>query len=157
MFTINDMPLLPGQNNGREIQTVTAEQLKEIGVSGSAFAMHVGDKLEFDSTNTPLVVSQPVRKDSQNLAYYVACKRNGNNSWIPVSTFTRRDANGQPIGEFQKQALNEPSFAEVYAKMLSGKTITAETTTQYQAPKFDTAGNRLEETVTRIAPVLKYA
>lgn len=158
-FSIENMPLLPGQNNGRSVETVDANALKSIGVSGSAFAMHVGDKISFEATDEPLVISQKVRaNDPQSpLAYYVACERNDKPSWIGISVFTRRDADGQPVGEFQKTALREPSFAAVYANLLAGKTITADTTSTYKASEFDTAGNRLNTTVERTIPVIKYA
>jgi len=157
-FNLTDMPLLPGQNNGRDVTTVSADALKSIGISGSAFAMHVGDTIAFEETNEPLVISQAVRaNDPQSpVAYYVACERNGKPSWIGISNFTRRDAVGQPIGEFQKNALKEASFAAIYDNLLSGKSITASETVTYKAADWDTAGNRLETTHDVTAPVIKY-
>lgn len=156
-FNLADMPLLPGQNNGREVNEVSTADLKSIGVSGSAFSLHVGDKIAFDA-GTPLVVSQAVRANDPKspLAYYVACERNGNPSWLGISVFTRRDATGQPVGEFQKTALREPSFEAIYNNLLAGKTITASKMKTYQATEWDAAGNRLDTTVERQAPVIEY-
>lgn len=157
-FNLNDMPLLPGQNSGRAVSEVPSDALKTIGISGSAFAMHVGDKIAFEETDSPLVISQPVRANDPDspLAYYVACERNGKPSWLGISNFTRRDAEGQPIGEFQKNALREASFAAIYDNMLSGKAITATETVVYKAADWDTAGNRLNTTHDITAPVIKY-
>lgn len=159
MFNLDSMPLLPGQTSGREVKTVNPEDLKGIGIQGGAFALHVNDVVEFENTDKPLVISQPVRNTPNSpLAYYVACTRNGKPSWLGIGIFTRRDANGKAIGEFQANALNYPSFQEVYNSMLAGKKITAKETATYQAAKFDTAGNRVEgETVSRTTPVIVYA
>lgn len=159
MFDIKSMPLLPGQNDGREVKTVNPENLNGIGIQGGAFALHVNDVIEFEDTDKPLVVSQPVRKTPNSpVAYYVGCTRNGKPSWLGIGIFTRRDAEGKAIGEFQSQALNCPSFKEVYATMLAGKKITAKETATYKAAKFDDAGNRVEgETISRNAPVIVYA
>lgn len=151
------MPLLPGANNGRQVVEVSADKLREIGVSGSAFSIHEGDQIKFDDVDTPLVVSQPIRKGSDTLAYYVACERNGNPSWVGIGVFTRRNVEGQPVGKFQEKALREPSFADIYKNLLKGKTITSVGTLTYQAAHFDAAGVRDEEkTDTRTCPNIEY-
>ena len=159
MFNLDAMPILPGQTSGREVKTVNPEDLKSIGIQSGAFAMHINDVVEFENTDKPLVISQPVRNTPNSpLAYYVACTRNGKPSWLGIGILTRRDVEGKPIGEFQANALNYPSFLDLYSSMLSGKKITAKDTVTYRAVKYDAAGNRVEgETIFRTAPVIVYA
>lgn len=121
MFTLNQMPLLPGQQN-RPVAQVAADNLKSIGVSGGAFALHVGDIIKFPDEE-PLVVSQKIRETEDSpVAYYVAVERNGKPSWLSVSTLTRRDGHNEPIDAIRKELSYLPSFAEVY-NSLRGKSI----------------------------------
>lgn len=122
MLEIKDMPLLPGQNSGREVKIVDIAKLNEVGVNGSAFALHKDDVIAFPA-GEPLVISQKVRNEANSpLAYYVGCIRNGKNSWLSTGILTRRDYTGAPIGEFQKKMCEKPSFKEIY-EYLAGKTI----------------------------------
>lgn len=156
MYQISDMPYLPGQRDGRPVVQVSAEQLNEVGANGSAFSFHVGDVVKFEETDTPLVVSQPVTKDSTRLQYLVACEKNGRKSWMGIGIFTRRDATGAPVGDFQEKALKEPSFKEVYAALLSGKTLTCKSLVDKQFAVFKD-GERTDELQTRKVPVIEYA
>lgn len=121
MFTLENMPLLPGQQQ-RPISEVSAGNLKTIGVQGGAFALHQGDVIKFPDEE-PLVVSQKIRDEANSpLAYYVAVDRNGKPSWLAIGALTRRDAHNEPLDEVRKELSYLPSFAEVY-NTLRGKSI----------------------------------
>ena len=121
MFTLDQMPLLPGQQS-RPVNAVDADNLKAIGVQGGAFALHEGDVIKFPDGN-PLVVSQKIREAADSpLAYYVAVERNGKPSWLSISTLTRRDGHNEPLDDVRKELSYLPSFAEVY-NAIRGKSI----------------------------------
>lgn len=158
MLTINDLPVIPGQNT-RPVTAVSAEQLKEVGQNNGIFAIRKDDKLTFDATDSPVVYSQPVRENDANSpkAYYVGCTRNGKPSWVGIGIFTRRDAHGQPLGKIQEDALRNANFAEVYKNVLSGKTIVCDSLVEKEMAAFDrTTGQRLAENRKSMVPHLKY-
>ena len=158
MISKDNLPILPGHANGRPATPVTdANELKGVGVSNTAFQIHVGDKITFDA-GEPYVVKQAIRANDPSApnAYYVACMRNGKESWAGIGLFTRRDADNKPIGEFQAQAVNEPNFLAVYDKYLAGKTITCDQLIEVKTPVFEN-GQRTEKTTTRMMPNIKYA
>jgi hypothetical protein len=116
------MPLLPGQNAGREVNPVDVNKLNEIGIQVGAFALHKDDVIKFPE-GQPLVVSQKVRNEANSpLAYYVGVERNGKPSWLGIGILTRRDHTGTPIGDFQKKMCEKASFKEIYEE-LAGKAI----------------------------------
>lgn len=157
MFTLDQMPLLPGQFNGREVSQVAASDLASVGANMGAFTMHLNDVIAFDATDAPLVVKQPINdKDDSPMQYFVACTRNGNPSWLTVGILSRRDADGKAIGEFQEKALLEPSFKEIYAHLLSGKTITCKSMVDKEFSVFKD-GVRTDARQTRKVPVIEYA
>ena len=122
MLELKNMPLLPGQNAGREVNPVDVNKLNEIGIQVGAFALHKGDIIKFPE-GQPLVVSQKVRNEANSpLAYYVGVERNGKPSWLGIGVLTRRDHTGTPIGEFQKKMSEKASFKEIYEE-LAGKSI----------------------------------
>lgn len=158
-MNVKDYPLLPGATNGRPVTEVTdADDLKAVGVSNTAFAIHVGDKITFEKTENPLIVKQPVRANDATspIAYYVGCQRNDKPSWVGIGIFTRRDASNQPIGELQAKAVNEPNFLSVYANLLAGKAITCDKLIEVKTPVFKD-GQRTEDTQTRMMPNILYA
>lgn len=137
MFEIQNMPLLPGQNQGRVVNEVPAEDLAGIGVSRNAFGMNKGDVITFDNDEKPLVVSQKIRDDANSpLAYYVAVTRNGKPSWLSTSVFNRRDHEGKPVTKFQEKMLELGAFNEWYA-YLKGKTLVGGKVVTYQSAVFD--------------------
>lgn len=156
MQKLENMPLLPGATTGRPMTAVTdANDLKAVGVSNTAFGVHVGDKISFDA-GEPLVVKQPIRSEANApIAYYVGCNRNGKDSWVGIGIFTRRDAKNQPIGEIQAKAVNMPNFLEVYSELLAGKTITCDKLIEVETPVFKD-GVRTSETQKRMMPNILY-
>ena len=158
-MNVKDYPPLPGATTGRPMTEVTsAEDLKAVGVSGTAFAIHQGDKISFEATETPTVVKQPVRANdaSSPVAYYVGCIRNDKPSWVGIGIFTRRDTDNQPIGELQAKAVNEPDFLSVYANLLAGKTITCDKLIEVKTPVFENNA-RTDKTQVRMMPNIIYA
>ena len=155
MLELSSMPLLPGAAQGRTPVQVDSAKLNEIGVNGSAFTIHKGDVIEFPD-DAPLVVSQKIN-DSANspVAYYVAVKRNGENSWLGIGILTRRDANGKPLGKFQDEMLSKPSFKEIYDS-LRGKKIKGGDLKDHEFAVFEN-GQRVEgKTRTRQIPEIEY-
>lgn len=145
------MPLLPGEANGRAKEEVNVNDIQSVGVSVSAFSLTKGDKVQFEDTDTPLVVKQKIRKeDNSPVAHYVAVIKNDQKTWLNISSLTRRDAEGQPIGEFRKKAIGYPNFITMYNSLLKGKTFELKgDDIKYSAPQFDAAGNRTEGTTTK--------
>lgn len=157
MLEIKDMPLLPGQNQGREVTPVAVADLKGVGVQGGAFALHKGDVIEFPEGD-PLVVSQKVRNTPDSpLAYYVGCIRNGKKSWLATGVLTRLDYRGQAIGPFQEEMRQKPSFKEVY-EALAGKKIKGGELKEIQVAVFDRqTGERTDKTQSRFIPEIEWA
>lgn len=158
MINFNDLPMIPGQNT-RPVTQISADQLKEVGVNNSLYAIRKGDKLVFDATDAPVVVAQAVRENDANSpkAYYVGCTRNNKPSWVGIGIFTRRDAHAQPLGEIQSKALGYANFADVYTNLLSGKTIVCDDIVEKEMAAFDrTTGQRLAENRKTMVPHLKY-
>ena len=155
MLELNQMPLLPGQAQNRTVTQVDGNELNKIGINGGAFAVHKGDVIQFPDED-PLVVSQKVN-DSANspLAYYVGVIRNGEKSWLPIGTLTRRDAKGLPLGKFQEEMLTKPSFKEMW-NALKGKTIKGGEPKEYEFAVFEN-GIRTDKTRTRSISVIEYA
>jgi hypothetical protein len=154
MLDIAKMPALPGQFNGRPVETVAAEALASVGVNGAAFALHTGDIIEFPAE--PLVIKQRINSTPNSPeAYYVAVVRNGQNSWLSVSSLTRRDAKGQPLGKFQEDMLKYPSFKEIY-EALAGKKIRGGAMKEHEFAVFEN-GQRTEKTRTRSVTEIEYA
>lgn len=156
MLELKAMPLLPGQNNGRSISQVPVENLKSIGVTGSAFSVHTGDVIQFPEGD-PLVVSQKINANDpqSNLAYYVGCIRNGKNSWLAVGQLTRRDATGAYVGKFQEEMGKYPSFQDVYAA-LAGKSIKGGEMVEKEFAVFDN-GVRTDRTQKRMICEIEWA
>ena len=157
MLEFNKMPLLPGQKQGRDVNPVDVNNLNAIGVQGGAFQLHKGDVIEFPA-GEPLVVSQKVRNAPDSpLAYYVGCIRNGKESWLSISSLTRRNYQGLPIGKFQEAMCEKPSFKEVYEE-LAGKKIKAGEPKEVIFAVFDrTTGERTDKTVPRYIPEIEWA
>lgn len=155
MLEINSMPLLPGAMvPGRAPQVVSPDDLRGVGISGGAFALHKGDKIQFPDEE-PLVVSQKINSSENSpVAYYVAVIRNGEKSWLGIGNLTRRDANGLPLGKFQEEMLTKPSFKEIYDS-LRGKTIVCGEMKSHQFAVFEN-GQRTEKTVSRSYPEISY-
>ena len=143
MLELNQLPILSGSKE-RPMVEVSAEELKNVGVNNGAFALYTDDVVEFKD-DKPLVVAQKVRNTADSpVAYYVGCYRNGKPSLLSVSWFTRRDANGDPLGEFQSKNLRCANFVEIY-DLWKGKTIKGGQMRSHQMPKFDpTSGQRIE-------------
>ena len=128
MLELNDMPMLPGEAT-RQKTVINPENLKDVGISSSAFTIHKGEIVLFENENA-LVVSQPVRNTPDSpLAYYVAVRKyknaddkTGKPSWISVSSLTRRDAHNQYLDDIRKDLATYPNFAEVY-NAIKGKKI----------------------------------
>lgn len=128
MLELNDMPMLPGEAT-RQKTVINPENLKDVGVSSSAFTIHKGEIVLFENEN-PLVVSQPVRSTPDSpIAYYVAVRKyknaddkTGKPSWISVSSLTRRDAHNNYLDDVRKDLSTYPNFAEVY-NAVKGKKI----------------------------------
>lgn len=155
MLELSSMPLLPGQNQGRTVTPVAADKLNEVGVNGSAFSIHKGDKITFPNEE-PLVVSQKISNDANaNSAYYVGVERNGTKSWLSVGILTRRDSDGKPLGKFQEEMLAKPSFKEIYDS-LKGKTIVGGELKTHTFAVFDN-GVRTDKTRERQIPEINYA
>lgn len=154
MYEVKDMPLLPGQNAGRTVNTVSVDKLAEIGVNGSAFAIHKDDVITFPN-NDPLVVSQKISADENaNLAYYVGVERNKKPSWLGIGILTRRDASGKPIGAFQEEMCQKASFKDIY-ESLKGKTIKGGELKSYTSAVFEN-GVRTDKTRERVSPEILY-
>ena len=146
---MNNMPLLPGSNmEGRQPEQVSQDDLKTVGISGSAFAIHTGDVIKFPE-GQPLVVKQKIRNEENSpIAYYVGVERNGKASWLGIGNLTRRDVDGKPLGKFQEKMLRYPSFAAMYED-LAGKTIKGGTLREQFFAVFDN-GKRTNEKVGRM-------
>ena len=156
MFEIKNMPLLPGQNQGRVVTEVPADELAGVGVSRNAFGMNKGDVITFDDDEKPLVVSQKIRDDANSpLAYYVAVTRNGKPSWLSTSVFNRRDHEGKPVSKFQEDMIALGAFNEWYAAV-RGKTIVGGNMLTYQAAVFD-GDVRTDRLRTQRIPEITYA
>ena len=157
MLEFNKMPLLPGQKQGRDVNPVDVNTLNEIGIQGGAFALHKGDVIEFPE-GQPLVVSQKVRNTPDSpLAYYVGCIRNGKESWLAISSLTRRDYQGVPVGDFQVKMCEKPSFKEVYEE-LAGKKIKAGEPKEVKFAVFDNkTGERTDKVQSRYLPEITWA
>ena len=156
MFSASDYPHLPGENQGRPVQVVTADKLSEISGNFAAFAIHEGDVIEFDDVDVPHVVSQPVRETPNSpVAYYLGVTRNGKASYIGVGTLTKRDAEGSPLDDFRREMLKQPSFKEIWSE-LRGKKIRGSRMRTYKFPVFKD-GQRTEETQERQMCEITYA
>lgn len=150
-----NMPLLPGQNAGRAVTRVESDKLAEVGVNGSAFAIHKDDHIVFPDQE-PLVVSQPISNDvNANKAYYVGVERNGKPSWLGIGILTRRDSNGQPIGKFQEKMCEKASFKDIYDS-LKGKTLVGGELKSYTSAVFEN-GVRTDKTRERLSPEITCA
>ena len=154
MLELNAMPLLPGQNAGRPVAKITSDKLAEVGVNGSAFAIHKDDVIKFPE-GEPLVVSQPISADANaNKAYYVGVERNGKNSWLGIGILTRRDVNGTPIGAFQEEMCQKASFKDIY-DTLAGKSIKGGELKTHSFAVFEN-GVRTDKTRERSYPEISY-
>lgn len=145
MYEIETMPMLPGADK-REMKKVDQIELKNVGVTSNAFALHEGDQITFNSEE-PVVVSQQIRKDSDAVAYYVACTRNGENSWLGVGNLTRRDINGKYLCATREKLGRYPNFASMYKDALQGHTLTAGTAVEKTFAVFE--NNQVIEGKTR--------
>lgn len=155
MFEVSNMPLLPGEAQGRIRTQVDASKLNEIGVNGGAFAIHKGDIIEFPD-ESPLVVSQHISDDPKsNVAYYVAVNRNGKPSWLGIGILTRRDSNGKPLGKFQEEMLTKASFKDIYDS-LRGKKIKGGELKEHTFAVFEN-NTRTDRVNTRSIPEIEYA
>lgn len=142
MLMFTQLPILAGSKE-RPMTPVNVEDLKTVGVSNNAFALHTGDTITFPDQD-PLVVSQKIRNTEDSpLAYYVGVEKNGKPSLLSVGYFTRRDVNGNPIGEFQAKNLDCANFLEMY-NLWRGKTIKGGETKSFDMAKFSPSGERLE-------------
>ena len=73
--------------------------------------------------STPYVVGIRINdKVDSPIAYYIAVKRNGENSWLDLGILTRTDADGKPLGKFQEQMLSLKTYRE-RLNFLRGRTI----------------------------------
>ena len=153
-ITRDQLPHLPGENDGRPVSVVNANELSDVGTNGGAFAIHEGDKIKFDGD--PIVIKQPINKQPGSpVAYYVGVERNGKPSLLSISTLTRRDVDGNPLDKVRAEMLQQPSFKEMY-DILRGKTIVGKTMKTFDFPVFKDGGRVEGEKVARKMCVVDY-
>ena len=140
---IEDMPVLA---NSQAVSDVTV--LQSIGANTSVFGLHLNDEITFDvndaETGFPVVKSREVRPGSSAKAYYVACTRNGQPSWVSTGALVRRDFSGKYISPVGEELASQPSFLDMFKSKLADKTIVVTKVIEAEMAAFDQAGNRLE-------------
>ena len=151
-----DLPNLP-QADRRPVNRVSKDEIKNTGVAFNTFGIQVGDTIEFPSYDDVIVVSQPIRPNSEILQYLVGVLKNGKPNYLALGSLTRSDVNRQPSCEFTDQmaAMNNN---EERLQSLAGKKITAKESKTIKVQKFDTSGVRLEgQTREQNVPIITFA
>ena len=150
-----DLPNLP-QADRRPVNRVSKDEIKNTGVAFNTFGIQVGDTIEFPSYDDVIVVSQPIRPNSEILQYLVGVMRNGKPNYLALGSLTRSDVNRQPSCEFTAQmaAMNNN---EERLQFLAGKKITAKESKTIKVQAFDRSGVRLEgQTRDQNVPIITF-
>lgn len=142
MKDLKNYPTLPGSDKNAP-EVVPAEQISTVGVNTGAYAVREGDIFTFDADEA--VVKQKL-PNSENVAYYITCTRNGKHSFISASQLMRRAyINGKFdfVGPLQRTLGEMPSLKE-RLEYIVGKTFKGSKPIEVEVTKF-VNGVRTEE------------
>ena len=100
---ISEFPTLFGEDKSKSviIEGEKLEGLSEVGLNFDGYTLKKGDVLEFPKFEDMIVKSNPVRKGSETLVYYVACRRTRGkvttDSAFNLNSLSKRDINNEPV------------------------------------------------------------